>query len=384
MRTTAVAGLALACASLAHAQDSLSTSDSATSDSTSTSTSTASSGAVSRFSGPRHYLSFMGAYELPDTGRGVKREGAGLQALYGYLFTPYIGIEAGFKGSVFEHGPTNGTDYYQNGLSVDAVFNFTDRTRASITPYFLIGGGGVYDDGQPSTDKQLNGFAEAGLGLVSGVLSDNFPIRLRAEGRYLHDFYKTSDHSGFNDYRALAGVEIPLGRTIRYIEVPVEKVQVQEVVKEVPRPWVDSDGDGVDDEHDKCPDTPRGLKVDADGCVIPGQSIELRGITFEFNKARLMPNAQTVLDYVVKGMLGQPTMKVELAGHTDTIGSEQYNLKLSQRRAEAVREYLMSRGVKPEQLVAKGYGKSQLLVSPEKTDADRELNRRVEFKVLEK
>ncbi len=164
------------------------------------------------------------------------------------------------------------------------------------------------------------------------------------------------------------GIEIPLGRVIeRVIEIPAPVQPVVEpVVKEVPRPWIDSDGDGVDDEHDLCPNTPKGLKVDAHGCVIAGQQIELTGVTFEFNKDRLTTNAQTILDTVTPAFLGQPTLKVEIAGHTDGVGSAAANLKLSQKRAEAVREYLISRGAKPEQLQARGYGKTEPLIKPGK------------------
>jgi OOP family OmpA-OmpF porin len=189
---------------------------------------------------------------------------------------------------------------------------------------------------------------------------------------------------GQNDFRILAGVEVPLGH-VRVVQAPPEvRVEVKEVIKEVPRPWIDTDGDGVDDEHDLCPNTPKGLKVDATGCVIAGQQIVLNGVVFEFNKTRLVVNAQTILDTLAPAFLGQPSLKVEIAGHTDSIGSVEANQKLSQGRAEAVREYLISKGAKPEQLTAKGYGKSEPLITPEVTSEDRERNRRVEFRVLEK
>ena len=140
----------------------------------------------------------------------------------------------------------------------------------------------------------------------------------------------------------------------------------------------------MDDEHDKCPGTPKGLKVDSDGCVIPGQVIVLRGITFEFNKSRVQPNAEAVLDNMLPAFTGQANLRVEIAGHTDSIGSAAYNQSLSQRRADAIRNYLISKGALPEQLRAVGYGKSQLLINPEKNDEDRELNRRVEFRVVDK
>ena len=199
--------------------------------------------------------------------------------------------------------------------------------------------------------------ADGGIGFVTKSLYDG--IKIRAEGRYLHNFFE----GGQNDYRLSFGIEIPLGRVIdRIIEVPTPTPAAITEIKEVPRPWVDSDGDGVDDEHDDCPNTPHGLKVDAHGCVIPGQSIELNGVTFDFNRARLTTNAQTILNTITPAFIGQPSLKVEIAGHTDSIGTAAANLKLSQARAEAVRAYLISRGAKPQQLVAKGYGLQVLML----------------------
>jgi OmpA-OmpF porin, OOP family len=163
----------------------------------------------------------------------------------------------------------------------------------------------------------------------------------------------------------------------------VERIVEREVVREVERPVPDTDGDGVNDGRDRCPDTPSGLRVDASGCVVENQAIELRGVTFEFNQSRLTPNAQTVLDHVARAFTGQASLRVEIAGHTDSVGSPEFNERLSQRRADAVRSYLIFRGASQSQLGARGYGESQLLIDPEKSDDDRERNRRVEFRVVE-
>jgi OOP family OmpA-OmpF porin len=200
---------------------------------------------------------------------------------------------------------------------------------------------------------------------------------------------RDAKEGGHGEGRLMAGIEIPLGRTVQVVEYKTEparpeppRPEVHEIIAEVTHPWVDSDGDGVDDEHDKCPDTPRGMKVDSDGCVIKNQTFGLQGVTFEFNKARLTPNATYVLDMVSRAFVGQPTLKVEVAGHTDSIGSAEQNLKLSQLRADAVGRYLVSKGASPSQIESKGYGKSQLLINPETSERDRELNRRVELRVI--
>ena len=322
------------------------------------------------------YISVLAGYAIPDSKRGTQRNGFTTSFIYGYQFFPHWSIEGQVQGSIFETGRNKGTDFYQWGGTVDGVYSLFNRQKAAITPFVLLGVGAVYDDVYPQANHGTGFLAEGGLGFVTKSLYDG--IKIRGEGRYNHDFI----HTGYNDYRVTLGIEVPLGRVIeRVVEIPAP---VQTVVKEVERPWVDSDGDGVDDEHDLCPNTPKGLKVDAHGCVIPGQVIQLNGVTFDFNKARLTTNAQTILDTIAPAFTGQPTLKVEIAGHTDSIGSVAANLKLSQQRADAVRQYLIGKGAQPSQLVAKGYGKSEPLVKPERTAEDRERNRRVEFRVLEK
>jgi OOP family OmpA-OmpF porin len=326
------------------------------------------------------YIAILPGYAIPDSGRGTQRNGFTTSVIYGNQVLPNLSVEGQIQGSTFETGRDQGTDYYQWGGTVDLVYGVLDRRTAAVTPFVLAGMGALYDDVFPQANHGTGFVLEAGGGLVTKSLYDG--VRLRLEGRYNHDFL----HDGYNDYRATLGIEIPLGRVVeRVVEVPAPAPPVVEtVIKEVPRPWVDSDGDGVDDDHDLCPNTPKGLKVDAHGCVIPGQQIELNGVTFEFNKSRLTTNAQTILGTISAAFSGQPTLKVEIGGHTDSIGSAVANLKLSQKRADSVRQYLVTHGARPEQLTAKGYGKSQPLVKPEKTAEDRERNRRVEFRVLEK
>jgi OmpA-OmpF porin, OOP family len=155
------------------------------------------------------------------------------------------------------------------------------------------------------------------------------------------------------------------------------------VVKTEEIPWGlrDDDGDGVINEKDKCPNTPPNTRVDGDGCPIP-KVVRLDGVTFEFNKARLRPDSQTILNWVSDIMKKYPDMQVELGGYTDSIGSAAYNLKLSQKRAEAVKQYLVvERGIDAGRIQAKGYGKENPVAS-NKTDEGRERNRRVELHIL--
>lgn len=109
------------------------------------------------------------------------------------------------------------------------------------------------------------------------------------------------------------------------------------------------------------------------------EEVLLADVTFEFNKAELRPSAYPVLDLWVKKLKDNPYMLAEIQGHTDAVGSESYNQQLSERRANAVVAYLISKGIEPHRLIARGYGESQLLIN---TQAKEERNRRVVFKNL--
>ena len=124
-----------------------------------------------------------------------------------------------------------------------------------------------------------------------------------------------------------------------------------------------------------------GQPFDMAGCKI-GDTIVLRGVNFDFNKSSLTANARTILDSVAEGLNKRSDIKVELDGHTDSKGSDAYNLRLSQQRADSVRRYLAGKGIAADRLTAKGMGESAPVADNE-TDEGRELNRRVELKVLE-
>lgn len=148
---------------------------------------------------------------------------------------------------------------------------------------------------------------------------------------------------------------------------------------------IDSDGDGVDDRKDKCPGTAAGTRVDSAGCPIlfpeAKTAVVLRGVTFEPGRSTLKPDSYTILDLVATSLLGNPDIRIEIAGHTDNTGSVGTNTRLSQARADAVRIYLASKGVTPDRMVARGYGPTQP-IAPNTTADGRALNRRVELRKL--
>ena len=147
-------------------------------------------------------------------------------------------------------------------------------------------------------------------------------------------------------------------------------------------PNPDLDGDGVLNEHDKCPNTRPGAVVDLDGCEVEAV-IELDGVHFDFDKATLKPEAKAVLNEAAALLAKHERVVVEVAGHTDSTGPEAYNQKLSERRAMAVQDYLVEKGVRASRLSAKGYGESMPVASND-TKEGRAENRRVELIVLDR
>lgn len=146
---------------------------------------------------------------------------------------------------------------------------------------------------------------------------------------------------------------------------------------------LDTDADNVKDYMDKCPNTPAGTQVDDMGCPLQSKARGvLKGVTFKTGSPELVENAKTVLDGVAEELKKFPEVKVEVQGHSDSMGNEAFNLSLSQKRAQSVVDYLASQGVPAAQLTAKGYGQSAP-IADNKTADGRAKNRRVELKWLD-
>src|SRR5512146_507430 len=147
-------------------------------------------------------------------------------------------------------------------------------------------------------------------------------------------------------------------------------------------PSTDSDGDGVQDSADRCPGTVAGERVDAIGCPVlfleRQRRIVLEGVNFETASATLTDQSYVTLNRVAASLAAHPELQVEVAGYTDSRGSDQYNQRLSQSRAEAVRRYLIQRGVAPERLSARGFGETNPIDTNATTNGQGR-NRRVEL-----
>lgn len=141
---------------------------------------------------------------------------------------------------------------------------------------------------------------------------------------------------------------------------------------------LDSDGDGVADYLDKCPGTLSGIQVDAAGCpvaITEKVSIEL-SVEFEFNSAEVKNVYGEHIKKVANFLATYPNVNAVIEGHTDGVGSDAYNMKLSQKRAENVMKYLAGHGIAPERLKAEGFGESRP-IADNNTDEGRQKNRRV-------
>ena len=147
-------------------------------------------------------------------------------------------------------------------------------------------------------------------------------------------------------------------------------------------PVADKDGDGIPDELDNCPNT-KGTN-DNNGCPIVTDaqkdvvSKAITNLEFESNKAKIKQESFLGLDMLAVLLGEKPDWKLKLAGHTDDVGSDAVNMQLSKDRAEAVRNYLVNKGVNSSRFIVEHYGKTKP-ISSNNTDAGRKLNRRVEM-----
>jgi outer membrane protein OmpA-like peptidoglycan-associated protein len=156
-----------------------------------------------------------------------------------------------------------------------------------------------------------------------------------------------------------------------------------------PPPPKDTDGDGIPDNIDKCPNEPETFNgyQDEDGCPdeVPAALKKftgvIEGITFKTNSANLTKKSYDVLDRAVQVLSDYPDTRIEISGHTDNVGKDEYNKELSQKRADAVKEYFVNKGIRTERLTAIGYGPEKP-IADNKTKAGKAKNRRTEFKLV--
>ena len=329
------------------------------------------------------YVVPQAGYTWLDNDRGADDDNF-LGFAFGRHFTEAISFELGINSGNYDLGA--GQELELRGYSLDALHIFA--RDAVVSPY-ITAGIGLLRNAPDGGDKEHYEMAQAGLGLFINVAEKNngaFKFALRPEVKARWAFPSGNDpQDKYLDYLAGLGFQFSFGdarpEPAPPAPAPAPQPPPPPPPPPQPEPPRDSDGDGVIDPRDKCPDTPRGVAVDTDGCPRRGAAT-LQGVTFEFNSSNLTAASRPVLDEVAADLKRYPRLKIELQGHTDSVGADAYNMKLSAERANAVRVYLVEQGVPEQQLTSRGYGETQP-VADNKTDEGRAQNRRVVMNVLE-
>jgi len=303
-----------------------------------------------------------------DDGRKAEDD-IGFGAALGKAISPKWNVELGADSS--GHRRAGVDDRLRiNTIDLNALRVFKREDR--INPY-LIAGIGQIDTNAPSNDKDIYG--KAGLGLMADIAkntSKGTNLQLRGE---MH-MRKVFGDPDLTDYVASLGLLYSWGGSIAAPAAAAIAAIAPAVVKPVDG---DDDRDGVPNSRDKCPNTPAGAKVDSDGCECG--DVVLRGVTFVTDSSEITPQGQLVLDSLVAGLQRRAGTKLEIRGHTDSVGSDAYNLALSQRRADSVKAYLVSKGLNAADLSTIGLGEMQHIATND-TAEGREQNRRVTLQAL--
>jgi Outer membrane protein and related peptidoglycan-associated (lipo)proteins len=283
-------------------------------------------------------------------------------------------------------------NWSQYGISLDLRRHFIQEGRG-WNPYILMGLGYqkaeeeyvINSPASPAQREDGNLAAKVGVGLQTTF---DKRVAVRAELAYRADFDDTSvnptlagnEEDWFGDVLASVGVVIPLGPAPAAAPAPAPAPVAPSCAD------LDDDGDGVNNCDDRCPDSQPGQTIGPDGCPVP-VSIDLKGVNFDFDKATLRPDAVAILGEAAEILKRYPDLRVEVAGHTDSKGTDEYNQKLSERRATAVYNYLQQNGVDASRMVGPiGYGESRPIAPNTNEDGSdnpegRAKNRRTELNV---
>jgi OOP family OmpA-OmpF porin len=313
---------------------------------------------------------FLGGV-APDYRRDTDHNVVVYGAAVGRELGPLFNIELSGNNSISDHTAPPLPPGHMNldALSLDMLV--VGNRSGRVSPYFGVGLGALrtdykFDDGSGSGyDTRLAVEAEVGLMVKMWESSDRTSkLSLRPE---LKARWANPGDANLRDYLYTVGVQYSFGGSPVASAVPVAAIEPPPPPPPAAPP--------------PPPPPPPPTPPPAPEFPAAKASITLEGVNFAFNKSDLTADSRPVLDGVATGLKNHPRVKVEIQGHTDSVGAAAYNLKLSQRRAESVREYLVADGVNAEQLVARGYGETQPVTS-NKTDEGRAKNRRVVMYVL--
>lgn len=359
------------------------------------------------------YFTIMGTYADDDKSRGLEDAVNGGMMGVGYVLNDAWNVE-GYISLAYPSATLPGVDDAKHqalGLDLQRVFLRDER----FSPY-LLAGVGNFKQSQGGSDS--DGLLMAwGAGFNLDLYSSNITLR----GEVKRRMESASANREFDNLFSL-GLQIPFGSASpKWIDSDGDGVEdgsdrcpntpagaivdaygceldsdgdgVKDSQDQCPGTLagvpvdevgceLDDDGDGVVNRLDECPGTPKGTPVDKRGCEIRGDYV-LKGVNFESNSDRLRPGATEILDEVVATLLKYPEITFEIQGHTDSDGSAAYNEGLSQRRAQTVYDYLASQGVDESRMTARGYGEAQP-VADNSTAAGKAENRRVVLSVEER
>ena len=326
---------------------------------------------------PWHLTGQVGGMRL-DSARNTRDNDVWWSVGFGRFFGNNLSLDLEydeFSGTFKEYASVGpGVTYDQWKLSnvgLMARYHFGDR---ALRPYVAAGLG--YLKHRSVLDEGHDPAISLGLGL-QGKLAKHWSARAQLLYRRDWDGSSYPERSGFSDWIYSIGLSFDFGGT-----TPPPPPPKPQEAPPPPPPNPDLDGDGVPNERDKCPNTRPGAVVDLDGCEVEAV-IELEGVYFDFDKATIKPEGKVVLNEAAALLQKHERVVVEVAGHTDSVGTDAYNQGLSERRANAVRDYLTGKGVKASRLTARGYGESRPVASND-TKEGRAENRRVELVVLDR
>ncbi len=294
------------------------------------------------------------------------------------------------------------TRYTTRDTSIMGRYHF--GADDGFRPFVAFGVGATKHDNV--LDRATDLSATIGVGFQSDWSArGHWFARVEADYRYVGDDTTFSSQSSYGDVLLKASLNYKFGADPRPAVVVAEPAAVAAVDGDADGDGVpdsrdrcpntpagvavdqygcslDSDGDGVPNSRDKCPGTRAGAVVDLDGCEIEAV-IDLQGVNFEFDSAKLKASATAKLDQASELLASHGSVVVEVAGHTDSVGPDSYNQGLSERRANSVRDYLVSKGISSDRMSARGYGESRPVATND-TDEGRAQNRRVELIVLDR
>ena len=302
---------------------------------------------------------------------------------FGRLIAPNSSLEFGFDYILRDFDDDSAFVGDTRSLAVNASLRhfFTDW---SWRPYVMAGLGMSYNRAE---DQLVGGtidgwdpIAQVGLGLQHAC-GDDMQFRTELSYRADYDNHSVPGKSDFGDLFLTAALMFGGGGgSVASAPTAVDPASVpaEPMAETPPVAPTDGDNDGVLDADDKCPDSKPGEVVGPDGCPL-AVVIDLRGVNFAFDKSELTAESVAILDQAVDVLNRYPAMKVEVAGHTDAIGTDAYNQGLSERRAKAVYDFLTGKGIDASRLSGpNGYGEAQPIDSNDNADG-RARNRRTEL-----